>query len=279
AMWRWRIGKAAAWRVKPRLCFLPLASGPRMTRVRRRSSTKRLLRPRRERLIPSFICAADGLCAGWARFARALRWLRFPRSVMRSACYTPWGLKPPIFIWEASRQSRMCAVTSPSESPGGSTSRPKKWWAQCKRIGRNGVRGRRVVAPDDWRVTNRPEESGLSPSTRQLSHFSHQIFTTLRTHACGVRRLARNIEALARFVCGGLPINRNRHLAGQDDMGRDIRELMRRIIHVRTVFPNIYVVKPFILQLLRQQLFVHYSKSPGAFSESSMCNPLFNSRN
>ena len=73
ATWRWRIGREAAWRARPRPCSLPRASGRRMTKARRRSSTKRLSPPPHEPSIPSFICAAGGLCAGWLPIARALR--------------------------------------------------------------------------------------------------------------------------------------------------------------------------------------------------------------
>ena len=72
--------------------------------------------------------------------AHALKWPRSPRNVMRNACSTPWASKPPTSIWEAKRQSRMCAATSPSISPDGFMRRPKRCWTRSEKIGKNGVR-------------------------------------------------------------------------------------------------------------------------------------------
>src|ERR1019366_10074502 len=110
--------------------------------------------------------------------------------------------------------------------------------------------------------------------TGHSSHLSHKIFTTFRTHVCRVGRLARNVKTLTRFVGGGLPVDGYGHLAGQNDVGRDVWMLVLRIVHIRPVLPDVYVIEPLILQLLRQLLFIHYSQSPGAFSESSACTPL-----
>src|SRR5208283_4179495 len=121
---------------------------------------------------------------------------------------------------------------------------------------------------------SRAGEHGSPLISSQFLLFPDQVFATLRAHARGVGSLAGNIEALARFVSAGLPTDRNGHLAGQDDVGRDVGVLVGRIVHVRPVFPNVYVIEPFVLQLLRQLLFVHYTESPGAFSESSVCRPF-----